>query len=351
MKVLSLFDGMACGALAMQKAGIEIESYHAYENDKYAIQTSSHNFPQIQHHGDVFEANFKEFKNFDILIGGSPCTYWSIAQKNHRETEASGLGWELFSAYVKALKEATPEFFIYENNKSMSSQIRQSISETFGFEPIMINSALLSAQKRERLYWVGKRNPDGNTYSKVDFSLPEDKHILLKDILDSGVVDREKAYCLKHQAGNARDYLKKHHTQVAFEKIDGPVRLGDIGSSSQGNRVYSCYGKSVNITASGGGQGGKTGLYFCPVDKDDQRKPIYTVKNGLITYNDTSYPINLEDGTYVIRKLSVAETMRLQTVPEWYQFPVSETQARKLLGNGWTIDVIAYILEQILKEK
>ena len=182
MKVLSLFDGMACGMLAMMDAGVNVDRYVAFEIDKYAVQTSSHNFPMIEHRGDVFKADFTEFQGFDFLVGGSPCTYWSIAQKNNRETEASGMGWELFSQYVRALHEANPKYFIYENNKSMSKAIRESITKTFGFEPICINSALVSAQNRQRLYWVGKRNADG-TYSKVEIEQPEDRGMLLRDIL------------------------------------------------------------------------------------------------------------------------------------------------------------------------
>lgn len=185
MKILSLFDGMSCGMLAMQAAGIKVDRYVAYEIDKYAVQTSSHNFPMIEHKGDVFQADFTEYSGFDFLVGGSPCTYWSIAQKNNRETEASGMGWELFSQYVRALKEAQPTWFIYENNKSMSNAIRESITQTFGFEPICINSALVSAQNRQRLYWVGKRNPWGG-YSKVRVDQPQDRRILLKDILEGG---------------------------------------------------------------------------------------------------------------------------------------------------------------------
>ena len=185
LKILSLFDGMACGMLAFQKAGATISKYYAYEIDKYAIQTATHNFPMIKECGDVFKADFTQYKEIDYLVGGSPCTYWSIAQKNNRETEASGLGWELFSQYVRALNEVKPKFFIYENNKSMSKAIRQSITDTFGFEPICINSALVSAQNRQRLYWVGRRNAD-NTYSKVNIEQPHDKGILLKDILNTG---------------------------------------------------------------------------------------------------------------------------------------------------------------------
>lgn len=151
MKVLSLFDGMSCGMLAFEAAGLPVDRYVAYEIDKYAIQVSSHNYPSIEHRGDVFEADFTEFQGFDAVIGGSPCTYWSIAQKKGvRETEAHGIGWNLFQQYVRAIREASPRFFVYENNKSMADAIRSEISATFGFEPVLINSALVSAQKRER---------------------------------------------------------------------------------------------------------------------------------------------------------------------------------------------------------
>ena len=195
MRVLSLFDGMACGMLAMKSAGVNVERYDAYEIDKYAIKVANHNFPSITQHGDVFEADFAQYEGVDWLIGGSPCTYWSIAQTKNRETIASGIGWELFQQYVRALHEAKPKFFIYENNKSMSKDIRASIDEAFGFEAICINSALVSAQTRQRLYWVGKRNAKG-TYDKVDVSKPQDRGTLLKDILETGVALREKQYTL-----------------------------------------------------------------------------------------------------------------------------------------------------------
>lgn len=150
------------------------------------------------------------------------CTYWSIAQKNNRETEASGLGWELFSQYVRALQEAKPKFFIYENNKSMSKAIRDSIRETFGFEEICINSSLVSAQNRQRYYWVGKRNEDG-TYSKVDVQQPEDRGILLKDILDGAIAWQNKSYAYTTRCNSAipEDTILKHrHTMVAEPLID-----------------------------------------------------------------------------------------------------------------------------------
>lgn len=503
MKVLSLFDGMACGMLAMQGAGIKVDRYVAFEIDKYAVKTSSHNFPMIEHRGDVFQADFTEFSGFDFLVGGSPCTYWSIAQKNNRETEASGMGWELFSQYVRALKEAQPMYFIYENNKSMSKAIRESITDTFGFEPICINSALVSAQNRQRLYWVGKRNLNG-TYSRVHVEQPLDRGILLKDVLDrtgakelteremdymvrqtSGVrnhfdfgyiqdatrdkgacvtaniskgvpynvccepvvlTDRENGRCVLSSIGRTttREYFQKDQGTMAYEHVripeygaedkarplnalypnncggfehlmfsensnkqqvdmiavgigyrgrmeDGkwvkryesneqpkanalttcqtdsmvsePVRVGtwpnnakNQAHDSQQYRIYSTDGKSVTMCGNGGGMGAKTGLYAIPVEfdgdtpikavscSDGKEYQVYVVCGGFITIKGKQYQIKLPDGFYIIRKLTVTECKRLQTVPEWYEFPVSDTQACKMLGNGWTVEVIVHLV-------
>ena len=356
---------MACGMLAMQGAGVPVDRYVAFEIDKYAVQTSSHNFPRIEHRGDVFKADFKEFHGFDFLVGGSPCTYWSIAQKNNRETEASGMGWELFQQYVRALHEAQPAHFIYENNKSMSNAIKESISSTFGFEPICINSALVSAQNRQRLYWVGKRNGDG-TYSRVDVKQPEDRGILLRHILES--YTSEASYAFANMSAEpasvrlrGRDSGTKWEARVDKKAgtldtigarsgmIAEPVRVGDIGSAAQAHRVYSCDGKSVTLNAGGGGQGGKTGLYLCPVVCKDLRD-IYEVRNGWITIKGQSYPIKLADGFYIIRKLTVTECKRLQTVPDEYEFPVSNAQAYKMLGNGWTVEVIKHLILSALTD-
>ena len=478
MNILSLFDGMSCGMIAMQLAGVEVESYDAYEIDKYAIKTAQHNFPMIKEHGDVFNADFTQYEGVDFLIGGSPCTYWSIAQTKNRETVASGMGWELFSQYVRALHEAKPKYFIYENNKSMSKDIRASIDKAFGFEAVLINSALVSAQNRQRLYWVGKRNDDG-TYSKVLVEQPEDRGILLRDILETGVVWQGKSYNLTTRCCGAipEDTLKRHrHTMVAepvnitqngkaraliagYHKqgignccgfvrfgssgvaepinvtADGksqtlkaqycknsvanfccysstygasgvaePVKVGYVGNGGQGNRVYSVNGKAVAQTAQSGGMGSNTGLYAVPISAgnnkiilkaidslvdrkgfvpgmfnpynraeiagkaptlstgsmvtsscavlifetaEGKQIPAYEVHGGYITIKGKQYPIKLKDGYYIIRKLTVSECKRLQTVPEWYEFPVSNSQAYKMLGNGWTCEVIAHILKSL----
>ena len=414
MRILSLFDGMACGMIAMQLAGVQVESYDAYEIDKYAVKTAQHNFPIIREHGDVFVADFTQYEGVDFIVGGSPCTYWSIAQTKNRETVASGMGWELFSQYVRALREAKPKYFIYENNKSMSKQIRASIDEAFGFEAVCINSALVSAQNRQRLYWVGKRNADG-TYSKVNVEQPEDRGILLKDVLDSAVAMREKGHAVIASAGRTteREYFIKNQGNMAAEPInvtadgksqivkanyhkmsdanffngDGGMRFAASGvaepitdicqvgampmpngelSTSAGFRIYSTEAKGRYICANGGGAGAKTGLYAVPyeiefdedgnpikaIGKDGKQITIYEVSNGQITIKGKQYPIKLRDGYYIIRKLTVTECKRLQTVPEWYDFScVSNSQAYKMLGNGWTCEVIKHLIDSCLNEK
>lgn len=362
MNILSLFDGMSCGMLAFQKAGITVNNYYAYEIDKYAIKTSQHNFPKIKQCGDVFNEDFSQYKPIDYLIGGSPCTYWSIARSpDKRETTASGMGWELFSQYVRALKESKPKFFIYENNKSMSKAIRESITETFGFEPICINSALVSAQNRQRLYWVGKRSDNG-TYSKVNVEQPKDKGILLKDILDSGMdlTTNSKSYTLTASYNGAVPWNTIERSQKNM--VAEPVRCFTLPredgkqTSSQGYRVYDADGKSTTLCAGGGDMDAKTGLYAIPIEfdndvpikavsgADSKTYKAYEVKDGYITIKGKQYPIKLIDGYYIIRKLTVSECKRLQTVPEWYEFPVSNTQAYKMLGNGWTVDIIVHLI-------
>jgi len=290
-----------------------------------------------------------------LLIGGSPCTHWSIAQTKNRETEPSGLGWELFLNYKIALQKYGPDYFLYENNKSIAPAIRAQISRELGVEPVLINSALVSAQNRQRLYWVGRRNPDG-TYSQVLVEQPEDRGIILRDILESGVCWKEKAYTLRASAGQHQgmsNILRSITTNGKFGYLGAaePARIGTIESTaknadfySQQYRVYSPDGKSVTLCGQGGGVGAKTGLYAVPVTRNGKTYPIYEVRDGQITINGQQYPIRLVDGFYIIRKLTVTECKRLQTVPDSYAFPVSNTQAYKMLGNGWTVDVIAHIM-------
>ena len=311
-----------------------------------------------------------------LLLGGSPCTHWSIAQSRHRETRPEGQGWELFRNYLIAKERYCPDYFLYENNKSISPAIREQITAELGVEPILINSALVSAQSRQRLYWT---NIPG-------VEQPEDRGLVLRDILESGLSLREKGYTLKanYANSNAANALDSKHFPATMAAE--PIRVGAIesstGSDGQGHRVYSADGKSKTLCGNGGGAGAKTGLYTVPTGmawrghanadnpssfeaRPDQKAnavivghqsrlvietadgrsfPAYEVKNGRIAIKGREYPIRLADGFYIIRKLTVLECMRLQTVPEDYIFPVSNSQAYKMLGNGWTVEVIAHIL-------
>lgn len=309
MKVLSLFDGISCGRVALEKAYIPVERYVAYEIDKYAVKVSEKNYPMIEHHGDVFEGDFTQYKGFDLLIGGSPCTFWSIA-KQGREVTPDGMGGKLFMQYVRALHESGCKYFLYENNYSIHKDIKAFISQQLGVEPIMINSALVSAQQRKRCYWTNIPN----------VTQPEDKGIVLKDILEGAVSWQDKAYCMTSSYNGAVLWNTLERGQRTM--VAEPIRLGHIGKTTgQANRVYSVRGKSVCLQSQAGGGGAKTGLY----------------------------KIDLPDGEYTIRKLTPIEAERLQTLPDNYTEGISNSQRYKCIGNGWTVDVIAHILS-FLKE-
>ena len=344
-----------------------------------------------------------------LLIGGSPCTHWSIAQTKNRETKAEGIGWELFLNYRIARDKYQPDFFLYENNKSMSPAIRAQITAELGVEPVLINSALVSAQNRQRLYWAGKRNPDG-TYSQVPVEQPEDRGILLRDILETGVAWQEKAYNLTTRCCGAipSDTLKRHrHTMVAEPVAIKPLTEKEMAymvrETKDGRNHFdfdyfhdatkdksACVtanthkGVPYNVLAEPAAppmqvneatklgytviQPGECVDLAMPQSKTRRGRatkdktnclttscefyeycgtldaPIYQVRDGMITVKGQEYPIKLRDGCYIIRKLTVRECMRLQTVPETYAFPVSDSQAYKMLGNGWTVDVIAHIM-------
>lgn len=174
MKVLSLFDGISCGMVALERARIPVERYVAYEIDEDSIKVSKYNYPQIEHKGNVFDATYREGE-FDLLIGGSPCTYWSIAKTDgKRETTSNGIGFDLFMQYVRALREAKPTYFLYENNFSISQEIKNEISRQLHVEPVVINSALVSGQCRKRCYWSNIPH----------ITTPEDKGIMCYDVVD-----------------------------------------------------------------------------------------------------------------------------------------------------------------------
>lgn len=317
INILSLFDGIACGYEALNKAGIQVGTYYASEIDKYAMSIASKNHPDIIQLGDVTKIDFTEFiGKVDLLIGGSPCQDLSISKNNRQGLQGSRSG--LFYKYVEALETIKPKYFLLENVASMKKEDRNTITKILGVEPILINSALVSAQQRKRLYWTNIPN----------ITQPQDKGILLQDILESGLADREKTNAILAQyykgiTSKPLEYLSNHQIRPYVAE---PIRIGQYGKGGQGQRIYSVQGKSVSLSANGGGQGAKTGLY----------------------------KIDLPDGNYIVRKLEPIECERLQTLPDNYTAygidgKISNTQRYKCIGNGWTVDVIAHIFS-FLKE-
>lgn len=304
MNVLSLFDGMSCGQIALDKLGIKVDNYYASEIDKYAIKVAKANYPDMVHLGDVRDVKAEDLPQIDLLIGGSPCQGFSFAGKQlNFDDPRSKLFWE----YVRLLKELKPKYFLLENVK-MKKQSLDVISEALGVEPIFINSNLVSAQNRQRYYW---------TNIPMD-GLPEDKGIKLKDILEDGYVDRDKSHCLDanyFKGGNLRLYFEKYRRQLVFSE-DGLCHVGDadLNGHDYVKRVYHPEGKAPSLCAASGG--------------------------------------NLEPKTYISpdkwRKLTPLECERLQTVPEGYTNHVSNTQRYKMLGNGWTVDVITHIMKGMM---
>lgn len=405
MKILSLFDGISCGQVALERANIPVEVYYASEIDKYAIQITQKNYPNTIQLGDINNIDFTKFiGKIDLIMGGSPCQDLSIAGKR------AGLAGErsgLFYKFVEAIEVIKPKYFLLENNVGMPKEAYEEISRLMGCYPIEINSALVSAQTRKRYYWTNIGPQDFNLFGFPTCKIPqpENKGILLKDILESGLSYQEKSDCLTARYQGAtfpHDYFRNQRTQVAEPVIyqlprgynDGgikkekspalttsqwqynnllvdiadknngempkmfslynkqivedksptvtansnvsltncgsvgifsPIRLSEYEKSQgQAQRVYSAGGKSVALNANGGGQGGKTGLY----------------------------KIDLPDGDYIIRKLTPIECERLQTLPDNYteygtEGKISNTQRYKAIGNGWTVDVIAYIFSFI----
>jgi len=303
INVLSLFDGMSCGQIALEKADIEVGKYYAAEIDKYAIKVAKANYPDMIHLGDVREVKADSLPKIDLLIGGSPCQGFSFAGKQlNFDDPRSKLFWE----YVRLLKDLKPKYFLLENVK-MKKESMDVITEALGVEPIFINSNLVSAQNRQRYYW---------TNIPMD-KLPDDKGVVLADILEDGHVDRDKSHCIDanyFKGGNLKSYFEKHRRQLVFSD-DGMCHVGDadLKGHDYNRRVYHPDGKGPSLCASSGG--------------------------------------NLEPKTYIKpnswRKLTPLECERLQTVPEGYTDHVSNTQRYKMLGNGWTVDVIKHIFEGV----
>jgi len=287
MNVLSLFDGMSCGQIALNRIGIKVDKYFASEIDKHAIEITKKNFPDTIHIGSVTDLKGSDLPKIDLLIGGSPCQGFSFAGKQLNFDDPRSA---LFFEYVRLLKETSPKYFLLENVK-MKKEFQDVISEYLGVQPILINSSRVSAQNRERLYWT----------NIPDVDLPEDKGLVLKDIIEDLPfnMDRDK------YSYEPRDFSTK--------SLCHQIGNGNFKGGQQLKRIYSVTGKSPTLTTISGG---------C------QQKKI---GNG--------------NGRW--RELSPIEYERLQTVPDNYTEGVKSSSRYTMLGNGWTVDVIAHIFKNI----
>lgn len=295
MNVLSLFDGISCGMVAFERTGIIVDKYDAYEIDPNAIKVSSANYPQITHKGNVFKAEYSPGV-YDILIGGSPCTYWSVARagRGDRETASSGIGWELFKQYIRALNETGVKYFLYENNKSMSDDIKDEITKALGVDPVMIDSADFSAQIRKRYYWT-------------NIPIPECKRkcdLVIRDI----VYDH--------------DYEIRDFAEYA-DTVRTPAPGGSVKWDPSGKGYYSQQYRARGLDVK---------MHTVPAAGADK--------------------CNIWLGGTQYRRLHPVEAERLQTLPDNYTAALASDRARiKAVGNGWTVDVIAWILSHIPREE
>jgi len=298
INVLSLFDGISCGQIALERQGLEIDNYFASEIDKYAMQITMANYPNTKQLGDVRNVTAEKLPNIDLLIGGSPCQGFSFA--------GAGLNFEderskLFFEFVRLKNELKPKYFLLENVK-MKQEFQDIISEQLGVKPIMINSSLVSAQNRERLYWT----------NIPVIGQPKDKGILLKDIIEDGecLKDKSQTILATLYKENAKSMIKRNKQGLLILKNIYPKK-------GQNGNVYSIFGKCKTLSAGVGIKG-----------------------NGIGSSNAPKIESINADGW---RKLSPLECERLQTVPDGYTKYVSDTQRYKALGNGWTVDVISFI--------
>ena len=371
MNVLSLFDGMSCTQIALQRLGITPTKYFASEIDQYAMKVTQTNFPDTVQLGDVTKVNADDLPEIDLLIGGSPCQGFSFAGKRLNFDDPRS---KLFFEYVRLLKALKPKYFLLENVR-MKQESQDVISEQLGVQPIVLNSNLVSAQNRHRLYW---------TNIPVD-GLPEDRGIKLRDILEHGYTDREKSHCVDanyFKGGNLKSYFLKNRRQLVFGFADddkttsGLILAGeaDVKGHGYNRRVYHPDGKAPSLAAASGGNLEPKVLWPASIvgrrinddgvrkdyDKDvpiTQCLEVHEVDKArcLSTVEKDTLVSDLPKGRYpdaysndmrlAWRKLTPLECERLQTVPDGYTDHVSNTQRYRMLGNGFTVDSIAWLLK------
>lgn len=311
IKVLSLFDGMSCGRIALERAGIKVDNYYASEIKPHALEVTKHNYPDTIHVGDVTKLEYVNGKldntettfnvgEIDLFIGGSPCQNFSAACIPSKRLGLQGEKSSLFYEYLRLLKEVQPKYFFLENVASMDKEDQDKISEYLGVQPVRINSDKFSAQLRDRLYWTNLE------VSPVeDYNAP-----LLKDVLESGYSPRKKALCLLegYSRPTSTPYRKMRRHAKSFNTLI-------FKSESHYNDCMELYNKNFK------------GLKAKEADKIAENLDLSTFEG--------------------IRDLTQTEMERLQTVPEGYTSVVSRNDAASLLGDGWTVDVIAHIFKGI----
>ena len=384
MNVLSLFDGMSCGQIALDQLGIKVDNYYASEIDKYAIKVTQKNYPNTKQIGSVTEVKGKDLPKIDLIICGSPCQGFSFAGKQLNFNDPRSA---LFFQFVRLLRECKPKYFLLENVR-MKKEYQEIISEHLGVEPVMINSALVSAQNRVRLYWT----------NIASIEQPKDKGIVLKNILEDVVNDEYNAGQHLLDGYKGGDQLNPNYKSQANTihrdktatlcagthgysngYVERPCELKEFNQDStchhaatatdiKGNelikRVYAKTGKSPTLNACTGGNRepkvlcgrivgrkinpntGKRDDYNPDLKAEQRLEPRLDKKSGTLTTVQKDNVV-ITHPTY--RKLTPLECERLQTVPDEYTAGVSNTQRYKLLGNGFTVDVIKHILQEMIQ--
>jgi DNA (cytosine-5)-methyltransferase 3A len=398
MKVLSLFDGMSCGQLALKKAGIKVDQYYASEIDKFAIKVTMANFPNTIQLGSVVDVDGYSLPKIDLICGGSPCQSFSFAGKrkgmntkdeqeiltldHYLQLKREGYEFEgqsyLFWEYMRILHEVKPKYFFLEN-VIMSEKWEKILSKAIGVNPIEINSALVSAQHRRRLYWTNIGMKPSGLFGDLESVIeqPKDKGILLKDILETEV---DQKYYLSEKIIAGFEKHKQRHDFKGTGFGYQPKKEFDKGNSLRANAAI-CPTDNMLIVASRGRNPENQKSRESGLNTEQQLEPridgktnclTSVQKDNLVAYgcdfrSDEGFRVRNEEksstlmarsrediyGTGLvklpmqIRRLTPVECERLQTVPDNYTNHVSDSQRYKMLGNGWTVSVIAYIFQYL----